>query len=64
MTQVERIVDTLRKGDKPNWYLSHVLRILNYTGRISDAREKGFDIKPYVKENDKPGTVWYHLERQ
>ncbi len=59
MSQVERIVEALKKGDKPNHFFPTIMGIMNYTGRISDARVKGHVIKSYKKDANS-NTVWYH----
>ena len=63
MSQTQRIIEQLRAGDRPNHFFPTVMRIMNYTARISEARKDGYNITSYRK-TEKSNTVWYHLEEQ
>ena len=60
MSQTERIVNAIARGDKPNHYFPTIMRVMNYTARISEARQKGYNITAYKKDDS--ATVWYRLE--
>jgi hypothetical protein len=41
LTQADRLEEALMENPMTNWEMATKLRILNYTGRISDLRKKG-----------------------
>ena len=44
-TQCHRLLEFLRAGPRTNAEIVEGLRILKYTGRISELREKNFDVR-------------------
>jgi hypothetical protein len=56
--QCAEIVALLNRGPATNRWLADIA--LNYSGRISDLRHRGFDIRVIERDHGN-GLVWYAL---
>lgn len=49
LTQGERILKRLKRGKASAWELVAKMGIINHTGRISELRSEGYDIRNQIK---------------
>ncbi len=59
-SQNYRLLERLRIGPVSNAEIVHKLRMLKYTGRLSEIRRKGFNVLA-TKVADKRGVFIYQL---
>jgi len=63
-TQSERVLARLRQGPATTWQLGYELGICSVTRRISDLRERGFEIEMTQQYRGKTRICTYTLKGQ